>query len=279
MQANYLGYAIKEARNQRQLSQEEVARWLRRDRSWVAHLERGDLVPSEDQVLALARGFGVEPTPWLAELGADEVIDSRDNNMRRRLVRRFAQTEAGVERQRPAGHAPRWKAMASDMLDFLRGHVSDERLRAKLIGLRLGCREAAVMALTLLRRGAQWARLSWANVSFPLAVIDEERCCVNHVERRCLLWSDSRCSLALFGEYFGLSPRYLPPVLAWSDQERRRYLLLYGGGRSGENSSGAPAVSELSASSLHHSAVERLCLRGASSQRISAWVDALMGGE
>lgn len=263
MQSEF-GLLIKRLRLQAGLSQDRLAKKLQRERSWIAHIERGDCLPNAAQIEALAACLGVATDYLLLTAHLNLEVTDTEERMSRQVVRQFsASWRAGLGRQLSRNLAPRG-TQGLRLLAFLNRHVSDATLRAKLKNLGLGCLEVAQLALALLDKGAQWARLSWAQVGFPVALLDGENSCLNHLPRPCLVWADKERALALFGESTATTPRYYPPVLACIEHKQRRYLALEGGRREGmaECDSGQ---------------VRRLALGGANRESVGIWLKELLG--
>ena len=280
MQDNALGRQIRSFRRQAGLNQRELAAAVHRDRSWLAHVERGDYCPNAAQLRRIAECLGVSAAVLLRCRALGEAAGGADH-MSRQAVRHFSSSWKGGYKS--AGDAPSELRDAACCLNvFLDNRVADRILRGKLSMLGLGCREAACAALALLERGAQWARLALAHVGFPLAVIDKDNCCVNHLPRLCLAWADAGSSWVLFGEFFGREPLYLPPLLAWTDRSVKKYLLLEGC-RSGDVSAEStdalnlperfPQLLTMKKSLRHHCVVQHLLLRGLSEKAIGKWLN------
>ncbi|MBQ7569128.1 helix-turn-helix domain-containing protein [bacterium] len=282
MNDNCLGSQIKAYRRRARLSQAELAAAVRRDRSWIAHVERGDCLPQPSQLLTLAGRLNAPADALLLylEKSANTAGESR--------MCRWAKRQFSLSWKSGYGSgtdSPRHPTAAIIRLQgFLEHRISDRALRAKLKALSLGCCEAAYLALSLLERGAQWARLSLASVGFPMPLLDSERCCINHLPRQCLVWSDRERSLVLFGETFSAEPRYLPPVLAWTDQQFKRYLTLEGERFAAKTESlcGLPAsgrtpkVITAKETKRYRCALQRLLLRGTGMQQLSQWLESWM---
>jgi transcriptional regulator with XRE-family HTH domain len=64
----YIGDIIKRWRRLKGISQEELAVRSRIDRSYISELERNQSSPSIFTVLKLAKGFGICPGEFLAEI-------------------------------------------------------------------------------------------------------------------------------------------------------------------------------------------------------------------
>lgn len=283
-----LGQLIKHCRQQAGLSQRELSASVSRDRSWLAHVEQGDYRPSAAQLWHLADSLGMAATALLRHLDGETASEGGRAHISRRTARQFACSwksgyKAGWDE--PAGDYE--QAAVRQLQSFLNTRVADLKIRSKLLLLGLGCWEAACAALLMLERGAQWCRLALAQIGFPRAVHDGDNCCVNHLPRLCLVCADTKHSLVLLGEYYGSAPRYLPPILAWTDSFRRKYLLLEGErrgcalvGNSDDlrSSQFQPQLLTLQESLRHRCALQRLILRGVSEAAIKQWLSDWLAG-
>jgi len=69
-----VGFILREIRNEKGLSQEEVGERIQTDRAYVAYLETGRRYPSVDMLIALAKALEVTPGHLLDRISAH--IDS-----------------------------------------------------------------------------------------------------------------------------------------------------------------------------------------------------------
>ena len=269
-----LGPFIKKWRRERGWTQQQLAERLGRERSWVAHLERGSIQPSLEQLAQLGESLQVSTQAWMEAHCAAPAGADQGEQMRRKVVRSFANSwRYGYRVPQHSSEVIKRSWMK------LRGYletIADEVVRAKLAALQLGFREAVWVAQAMLANGAQWARLSLANVGFPVALIDAEMHCINHVPRPCLVWAGAGRSLALFGESYGASPAYIPPVLAWADENEAHYLFLDDKWAALDEAGQRVSRSELpmvkrDAAKRNHS-LGKLLLRDALPEQVSAWV-------
>lgn len=281
------GHLVKRLRAQAGLSQAYLARQLGRERSWIAHIERGDCLPSAAQIEALATCLGVEADLLLLTAQTRPGGNETEQRMSRQVVRQFSAAWRGGHREMGGRQQAAGGAQRVRLLTFLNRQVGDASLRAKLKSLGLGCLEVAQLALELLNKGAQWARLSWAQVGFPVALLDSDNCCLNHLPRTCLVWADKERALALFGESTAANPRYYPPVLACIERSQRQYLALEGVSRQrrvGANSGSAgqngaeslPAVPTDFVSWGRCRLVQRLALGGMPREDMQKWLGELL---
>jgi Predicted transcriptional regulators len=69
-----IGFVLREIRNEKGLSQEEVGERIQADRAYIAYLETGRRYPSVDMLIALAKALEVTPGSLLDRVSAH--IDS-----------------------------------------------------------------------------------------------------------------------------------------------------------------------------------------------------------
>lgn len=208
------------------LKQRQVATVVQRDRSWLAHVERGDYIPNLEQLYTLAKFLNIPQADMEAKKSSP--ICSSPGDMKRvcrTVVRRFS-LSCG-ERCETRDSLPRegW-AEREKLYSWLKANVDDEHLRGKFRKISLGSLEIAFLALELWKRGGAFGRISWSQVGFPLSIADRDGLCINHLARPCIAWSGREVSLVLFGEYCESSERYVPPWIAWTREKERRYIFL-----------------------------------------------------
>lgn len=283
MEDNILGLQIKKYRLQAGLTQGELAAAVNRDRSWLAHVERGDYRPQAVQLVRLAECVRVPAALFLGCIDRQaDAAEESDEHMRRQVMRQFSSSWKRGYRS-SLDEPGCWAASLLQLQAFLERRVADTAVRLKLKAFGLGCCEAACLALSLLERGARWANAALADVGFPEAVIDKDNCCVNHLPRPCLVWTDGGRSLVFMGEFFGLSPRFLPPILAWTERKYRSFFMAEGE-RFASNAEHLgrmrprgrqPRLLTAKESQRHQCTVQRLILRGVGEDAIRQWLDWL----
>lgn len=218
MEPDSLADRIRRLRLRRGLSQGALAGAVGRDRTWVAHLERGALCPAREQVRALAWTLGLPPRRLVHGLEWKPAEPIRGPV--ERVAVRFARR---APRFPPPG---RLAPPASPRLEALLDRARAPRLWAALVSMELPDEGAWLVALALVRRGGAPAWMAPARIGFPVPLVDPQGLSLAHARRPCLLWDGPEGALVLFGPLPGPEGRRLPPVLAVSGCRGNRFLAL-----------------------------------------------------
>lgn len=202
---------IRRLRLRRGLTQQDLAGPLGRDRSWVAHLERGSLSPARDQLRVLAALLGVPPKRLYGGTGWTPPPPLR--TPLERAVERFDRA-AGPPPPPSVAQPPR-TARTLPLLERLPD--GDAGLWTALGAMDLGSEDAWVLALAMAMRAAP-GRLAPGRLGFPLPVLAADGSSASHRRQACLVREGPGESLVLFGatRVAWEGHRVLPAVLAAS---------------------------------------------------------------
>lgn len=219
MQYFTLAAIIREYRRERKLSQGSLAAALGRDRTWVAHLERGVIRPTAAQLAALARALECDLEDLL-EYGEPrpEPECERDGNTKRLVLKRFA----GAWEEDSGETAEFWRN--TRLLEgLLQSLTADEAQRNRLRKLGLVQRQALRLANHLLQCGGKLARVAPAQLGFPMPIIDHSGKSINHLPRYAVVYAQGRGAIVMFGALCARWPVFLPSVVAVSAGGHNRF--------------------------------------------------------
>lgn len=232
---------IRRLRLRRGLSQRELAGAVGRDRTWVAHLERGALHPRRDQLRQLAWSLGI-PTGRLVR-GTGLVIEGPVQSPLSSIAARF---EAGLPGMGPPTPSlpPR-----TPRLEPLLRRVQAPRMWTVLAGMGIRDEDAWVAALALAGRGAAPARIPPARLGLPLPLVLPDGRSGAHLRHPCLLWDGGEEALVLFGPLRVLwdGRQHLVPMVLGAAGQRNVFVILHSGRRRHFPVLGARSIRDLTA--------------------------------
>lgn len=216
---------IRRLRLRRGLSQRELAGAVGRDRTWVAHLERGALHPGRDQLRMLAWSLGI-PARRLVR-GTGWVLQGPPTSPVAAVAQRF---EKGLPV--PGAPAPSLPPR-TPRLEPLLARVREPRMWTGLASLGISDEDAWMAALALAGRGAAPARIPPARLGFPLPLVLPDGRSGAHVRHPCLLWDGGEEALVLFGPLRVLweGRQAVVPLVLGAAGQRNAFTLLHGGRR------------------------------------------------
>lgn len=214
---------IRRLRLRRGLSQRELAGAVGRDRTWVAHLERGALHPGRDQLRMLAWSLGI-PARRLVR-GTGWILQGPTRSPLSAVAQRF---EKGLPL--PGGPAPSLPPRTA-RLEPLLARVREPRRWTALGALGITDEDAWMVALALAGRGADPARIPPARLGFPLPLVLPDGRSGAHVRHPCLLWDGGDEALVLFGPLRVLweGRQAVVPLVLGAAGQRNAFTILHGG--------------------------------------------------
>lgn len=201
---------IKRSRKERGMSQKELALLLGRDRSWVAHAESGNIVPTAEMAEKISSVLGL---PFTAQENDAASVSSA--TLRRHVLRSFSSNVFPQRTSPPPG-----------MMAFIDSLTSDWATRSRLKAANWLFREACVLAFAFLQQGAEMLRLAPAQLGLPLPLLNADGCSMNHVPCACLAAETKHSDFVLFGAFESVWPGLVPPLLAVSGMSGSRFWLL-----------------------------------------------------
>ncbi len=202
---------IKLRRQEKGMSQKELALLIGRDRSWVAHAESGNIVPAPEMAEKISSILGIPYMHQDSSAGGGAC----GTTLRRHVLKSFSSNVVPQRTSPPPG-----------MMSFIDSLTSDWGMRSRLKSVNWLFREACILAFTLLQRGAESVRLSPAQLGMPLPLLNADGCSMNHVPCACLATESGHSSLVLFGAVESVWPGQVPPFLAVSGSHGSRFWLL-----------------------------------------------------
>lgn len=222
-----IGKRIGNHRRQQGLKQQQLADSVGRDRSWVSHLERGQIRLSAAMLRKVAAALNLDS----AQLDDGSLCREAPvawRQQRKSALRRFSEcmSEDGLWPSLPC--SSRKLANTPSGQDSIRVEWDNDSV-SLVPGMHLPSAAAVNIAAAMLKLGAEQTRISPAQVGFPIPLLSNRGASVSHFWQICLVRSSRSGALVMFGaERYGW-PAYLPPVLALANSMGCRFWLIDSG--------------------------------------------------